>query len=80
MGIGPFGKIQNMNKYSVLFENAYRGSGWYRVLVHDSNQQTYVAERHLQPDRSSERVIHPAVESYFEGFENGVYRLRARRQ
>jgi hypothetical protein len=27
-GIGPFEKNQDDQKYSVLFEHAYRGSGW----------------------------------------------------
>jgi heat shock protein HspQ len=53
---------------------------WYHVLVHNSDRFTYVAERHLEQDDSSEAVNHPAVELYFGGFENGVYRLRARTQ
>lgn len=46
---------------------------WYHVLVEDSNQQTYVAERHLEPDESGEPVNHPLIDIYFEGFENSVY-------
>jgi heat shock protein HspQ len=53
---------------------------WYHVLVHDSDQFTYVAERHLEPDSSNQAVNHPAVELYFDDFENGVYRLSARKQ
>ncbi len=53
---------------------------WYHVLVHDSSQMTYVAERHLEPDSSGQPVTHPAVDMYFDSFENGVYRLGARKQ
>jgi len=53
---------------------------WYHVLVHQSNQLTYVAERHLEPDPSHEPISHPAIEHYFEGFENGVYTLGMNRQ
>lgn len=53
---------------------------WYHVLVHNSDRMTYVAERHLEQDSSGEPVNHPAVDLYFEGFENGVYRASARRQ
>jgi len=53
---------------------------WYHVLVHNSNRMTYVAERHLEQDSSGEPVDHPAVDVYFEQFENGVYRAIARRQ
>lgn len=53
---------------------------WYHVLVHDSSQITYVAERHLEPDDSQNPVNHPGIELYFDGFENGVYTLNAKKQ
>jgi heat shock protein HspQ len=53
---------------------------WYHVLVDNSDQFTYVAERHLEQDSSSEPINHPAIDLYFDGFENGIYRLNARRQ
>lgn len=53
---------------------------WYHVLVHNSNQLTYVAERHLEQDSTDEPVNHPAIDMYFDGFENGVYQLSAKRQ
>ena len=53
---------------------------WYHVLVHNSNQLTYVAERHLEQDLSNEPISHPAIELYFDGFDNGVYRLSAKKQ
>lgn len=53
---------------------------WYHVLVHNSNQQTYVAERHLEQDPGREAVDHPAIDRYFDHFENGVYHSSARKQ
>ena len=53
---------------------------WYHVLAHNSNQMTYVAERHLEQDSSSEAIDNPAIEMYFDGFANGVYHLNARKQ
>ena len=53
---------------------------WYHVLVHDSNQMTYVAERHLEQGRSRQPIDHPAVDLYFDGFEDGIYRLSSKKQ
>ena len=53
---------------------------WYHVLVHNSEQMTYVAERHLEADSSAEAINHPAIEMYFDGFANGVYNLSAKKQ
>ena len=46
---------------------------WYKVLVHDSDQETYVAERNLDSDSSHEPVDHPMIESYFKRFNDGHY-------
>jgi len=46
---------------------------WYHVLVHGSDQQTYVAERNLEPDDTGEPVLHPLVDSFFEEFRDGRY-------
>jgi heat shock protein HspQ len=46
---------------------------WYHVLVDNSNQLTYVAELHLEQDSSTSPVNHPAIDMYFEDFEDGVY-------
>ena len=51
---------------------------WYHVLVDDSDRVTYVAERHLEADDSSEPVTHPAIGAFFTAFEHGSYRLRQR--
>lgn len=46
---------------------------WYRILVHDNMNETYVAERNLEPDDSGEPIEHPLVEALFDGFRNGTY-------
>ena len=46
---------------------------WYYVLVHDSDQNTYVAQRNLEPDSCSDPIEHPALNRHFNGFANGRY-------
>ncbi len=46
---------------------------WYRVLVHGQDYETYVAERNLEPDDSSEPIEHPLMGIYFSGFQDGIY-------
>ena len=46
---------------------------WYHVLVHESLHSTYVAERNLEPDESASPIVHPMIEEFFSGFENGRY-------
>ena len=54
-----------------------RDRPWYRVLVHGHASETYVAERHLEPDASADPVEHPAVGIVFDEFSEGVYRRRS---
>jgi heat shock protein HspQ len=47
---------------------------WYRVLVHDGEHETYVAERNLEPDTSDAPIRHPRLEEFFSsGLEDGRY-------
>ncbi len=46
---------------------------WYRVLVHNSEDETYVAERNLTHDPGLEPVAHPRVSEFFTAFDNGRY-------
>jgi len=46
---------------------------WYRVLVHDSMHETYVAERNLTLDTSGAPVRHPLIKSCFGSFSDGHY-------
>lgn len=46
---------------------------WYNVLVHDGTHQTYVSERSLEPDGTTEPINHPHVWLFFDTFEAGLY-------
>ncbi len=46
---------------------------WYHVLVHQSEQVTYVAERHLDKSADSSPIQHPQIAEYFEEFRAGSY-------
>jgi heat shock protein HspQ len=46
---------------------------WYHVLVHGSEQSTYVAERNLEPDSTDRPIDHPLVDSFFDVFRDGIY-------
>jgi heat shock protein HspQ len=48
---------------------------WYRVLVHDGEHETYVAERNLESDPSNDPIRHPRLAELFSSeLENGRYR------
>jgi len=51
---------------------------WYRVLVHGSVHETYVAERNLTPDDCSDPVEHPLVKTAFDDFRDGAYHRKRR--
>jgi heat shock protein HspQ len=55
-----------------------RDRPWYRVLVDEGEQETYVAERNLEPDPSGNPVRHPLVEAFFSGLQDGRYITRVR--
>jgi heat shock protein HspQ len=46
---------------------------WYHVLVHDSTSTTYAAQTSLIPDESTDKIHHPWLDYFFEGFEDGWY-------
>ncbi len=50
-----------------------RDKPWYHVLVHGGTHTTYVAERNLEADDSSQPIEHPLVEELFAQFEGGRY-------
>lgn len=50
-----------------------RGEPWYHVLVDRTTQNTYVAERNLEPDETGQPITHPLLETRFDGFEGGRY-------
>lgn len=46
---------------------------WYHVLVHEASHSTYVAERNLEPDESTDPIQHPLLEHFFTRIEDGRY-------
>ena len=46
---------------------------WYHVLVDNSQQTTYVAERNLEATESILPIHHPLINYYFENFVDGQY-------
>ncbi|HIJ82613.1 MAG: uncharacterized protein HW380_3958 [Magnetococcales bacterium] len=46
---------------------------WYQILVHESDGETYVAERNLRLDPSANPVENPRLEIYFRTFHQGRY-------
>ena len=49
---------------------------WYRILVDGIDQETYVAERHLEPAPDTTPVSHPELLKMFNDFADGVYQHR----
>jgi len=47
---------------------------WYRVLVDNELQETYVAQQNLEPATDLSPIRHPFLEDCFSSFENGHYR------
>ena len=50
-----------------------RDRPWYRVLVHEADHTTYVAERHLTLEEGPGPIRHPLLGHYFDSFEDGRY-------
>lgn len=46
---------------------------WYRVLVHNSNQNTYIPQCNVMVDYQLNEVVNPLVSYFFHGFNDGVY-------
>ena len=55
-------------------KDMYIGSQpWYRVLVHNSNQNTYIPQCNIMVDYQLQEVINPLVSYFFDGFHDGIY-------
>jgi hemimethylated DNA binding protein len=50
-----------------------RNQPWYHILVHGSDQVTYVAENNLVIDHSHEPVVHPLLTYFFNKGKSGKY-------
>jgi len=50
-----------------------RNQPWYHVLVHGSDQVTYVAESNLVIESTKEKIVHPLLSYFFVKEKNGRY-------
>jgi heat shock protein HspQ len=50
-----------------------RDKPWYHVLVHGSDAETYVAERHLEMDATCAPIDHPMLPMFFDDLRDGRY-------
>jgi len=50
-----------------------RDRPWYHVLVDGGDQQTYVAERNLEPDSTGRPIDHPDISMMFDELRDGMY-------
>jgi len=51
---------------------------WYRILVDGADHMTYVAERHLEADKSCKPITHPELDDFFAAFKDCAYQVRCR--
>ncbi len=51
---------------------------FYHLLAENAEQSyiAYVSQQNLVPDESDEPVDHPAIGTFFKGFDHGRYQLR----
>lgn len=59
-----------------LQDEALKAQPWYQVLVHNTDQLTYVPESHLKTDISGEEIEHPVLELLFTRDAAGHYQRR----
>lgn len=58
---------------SVALSRPPKDRPWYRVLVDGSDDETYVAERHLDVERSGAPIEHPLLGLFFDTFSGSRY-------
>ena len=73
VGVDPVFKLSDEWYEHVARSRPPRDQPWYHVLVHDTHQVTYVAQRNLELDDSGEPIEHPLLDRHFDRFENGCY-------
>jgi len=51
---------------------------FYHLLAENTEQSyiAYVSQQNLVPDETDEPIDHPAIQTFFEGFDHGRYQLR----
>jgi heat shock protein HspQ len=58
---------------TIARSNPPKDEPWYHVLVDNSQQTTYVAERNLEATDSITPITHPLINHFFINFVDGHY-------
>jgi heat shock protein HspQ len=69
-------QLQGKGSEHIMKDEVAREQIWYQVLVHNTDQLTYVPETHLLIDSSQEDIDHPVLELLFRRDEAGHYQRR----
>jgi len=73
--VDPVFSISDEWYQQVATSNPPKDKPWYHVLVDNSAQTTYVAERNLASDNQGEPISNPLIDQVFTEFEEGRYVL-----
>lgn len=71
--VDPSFQPRGVSAPSVLKKNIAAEYPWYRILVNNTNQITYVKEPLLMPDSQTYPICHPDLLDYLKE-ENGQYK------
>jgi heat shock protein HspQ len=66
-------EFQGVEQHRDLCARTARDKPWYHVLVDGSEEEAYVAERHLELDESAIPVEHPLIGVFFDELKEGRY-------
>jgi len=58
---------------NVARSNPPRDEPWYHVLVDQAAHLTYVAEKNMESDLTGQPIVHPLLNQFFNGIQDGVY-------
>jgi ApaG protein len=62
--------INDEEIYKKNSNNPAKNKPWYYVLIDQTNAISYVAEEHLEIDEDQERIDHPLLDFFFDGFNS----------
>ena len=72
-GVDPVFELTDEWYETVARSRPPRDKPWYHVLVDESQQTTYVAERHLEIASDRGQIDHPLLGRYFGRFDGERY-------
>ncbi len=71
--VDPFFSGPDYELHDLTKNRGPKKSPWYYVLMEGSKKAVYIAECHLQLDRSGQIIKHPGLSQIFTEFSNGRY-------